>query len=348
MKTIQKNLVWTLLVVMALFTTTSNIFAQPCRNALQNPMANQGTTAWTTYGSTAIANLAGGNKSFKVMDSGAHFYQDVKIPRGSRTVHFSGYTRNSQASAPTGHAYLYAYIMDGSDKILEYVQFGVNNTGMKWKLDQKTVTLKASAVKVRYFLKKSSKNGVADTGNMAHFDNLAVSFNCKKVLPAPGTSACRNAIKNPSANKDETNWSSYGTTNIANLAGGNKAFQVQKSDSHFYQDVTVPSGSKTAYISGYTRNSQPSAPTGHAYLYAYIMDGSDKILEYVQFGVTHTGMIWTLEEETVNLTSAAKKVRLFIKKSSKKGVADTGNMAYGDNLAISFNCKKKLPQPKQY
>ena len=348
MKTIQKNLLCTLLVLVAVFTMNADVFGQSCRNTIINPAANKGTTGWTTHGSTAIANLAGGNKSFKVMDSGSHFYQDVAIPRGSKYVHFSGYTRNSQANAPTGHAYLYGYIMDGSDKILEYVQFGVNNTGMKWKLDQKSVKLTPSARKVRFFLKKSAKNGVADTGNMAHFDNLALSFNCKKVLPVPGTNPCRNMLRNPKADQGTTGWQSHGTTNIANLAGGNKAFQVQQSDSHFYQDVAIPKGSKYVHITGYTRNSQPTAPTGHAYLYAYIMDSSDKILEYVQFGVTHTGMIWTLEQETVNLGSKAAKVRLFIKKSSKNGVADTGNMAYGDNLAVSFNCKKVLPKPKQY
>lgn len=347
MKTFQKNLAWTLLVLVALFTTNTDIFAQ-CRNTLTNPTADRGTNGWTAYGSTAIANLAGGNKSFKVMDSGAHFYQDVTIPSGSKYVHFSGYTRNSQNNAPTGQAYLYGYIMDGSDKILEYVQFGVNNTSMSWKLDQKTVKLTSAAKKVRFFLKKSSKNGVADTGNMAHFDNLALSFNCKKIMPAPGASACKNTLRNPTANQGTNGWTAYGTTNIANLAGGNKAFQVQQSDSHFYQDVRIPSGSSTAYISGYTRNSQNNAPTGHAYLYAYIMDSNDRILEYVQFGVTHTGMIWTLEKEKVSLGSNATKVRLFIKKSSKNGVADTGNMAYGDNLSVSFDCKKVLPKPKQY
>jgi len=347
MKTIQKNLVLALLVLIALFTANTDISAQ-CRNTIKNSTADRGTNSWTAYGSTAIANLAGGNKSFKVMDSGAHFHQDVAIPSGSKYVHFSGYTRNSQNNAPTGQAYLYGYIMDGSDKILEYVQFGVNNTGMTWKLDQKTVQLNSKAKKVRFFLKKSSKNGVADTGNMAHFDNLALSFNCKLKLPLPGTKPCQNALRNPKADQGTNAWMSYGTTNIANLAGGNKAFQVQQSDSHFYQDVRIPSGSTVAYLSGYTRNSQINAPTGHAYLYAYIMDSNDKILEYVQFGVTHTGMIWTLEKEKVSLSSNATKVRLFVKKSSKRGVADTGNMAYGDNLAVSFDCKKVLPQPKQY
>ena len=120
------------------------------------------------------------------------------------------------------------------------------------------------------------------------------------------------------------------------------------SDAHFYQDITIPKGSKTAYIGGYTRNSQNNAPTGHAYLYAYIMDANDKILEYVQFGVTHTGMIWTYQDKLVNLNSKAVKVRLFLKKSAKNGVADTGNMAHFDNLVVSFNCKKKTPKPKQY
>ncbi|MEZ4886082.1 MAG: hypothetical protein R3E32_15210 [Chitinophagales bacterium] len=348
MKTIQKNLVWTLLVLVTLFTANTQIFAQSCSNTLRNASADNGTNGWDSYGSTAIANLAGGNKSFKVISSDSHFYQDVNIPSGSKFVHFSGYTRNSQNNAPTGHAYLYGYIMDANDRILEYVQFGVNNTGMSWELDEQTVKLTSSAKKVRFFLKKSSKNGVADTGNMAHFDNLALSFNCKKTLPEPGTDTCSNALRNPSADQDTNGWMSYGTTNIANLAGGNKAFQVQQSDSHFYQDVAIPRGSSTAYISGYTRNSQNNAPTGHAYLYAYIMDSNDRILEYVQFGVTHTSMIWTLEKEKVALGSNAVKVRLFIKKSSKNGVADTGNMAYGDNLSVSFDCKNVLGQPKQY
>ena len=61
-----------------------------------------------------------------------------------------------------------------------------------------------------------------------------------------------------------------------------------------------------------------------------------------------TSLYFSLEKEKVSLGSKAAKVRLFIKKSSKNGVADTGNMAYGDNLSVSFDCKKVLPKPKQY
>ncbi len=186
MKTIQKNLVWTLLIVLAVFSSSS-ILAQPlCKNALTNPMANKGTLGWTVHGSAAsIATLAGGNKSFKVRDNDSHFYQDVAIPKGTKVVHISGYTRNSQASATTGHAYLYAYIMDGSGTILEYVQFGVNNTGMIWTLDRKKVLVGPKAKSVRLFLKRSSIKGETDTNNNAHFDNLSVTFGCPRVLPQP-------------------------------------------------------------------------------------------------------------------------------------------------------------------
>lgn len=319
-----------------------------CNNHVKNPAANNGTTHWQSHGSTTIATLAGGNKCFQVLQSDAHFHQDMAIPSGSTTAYIGGWTRNSQPSAPTGHAYLYAYIMDGSDKILEYVQIGVQNTGMTWKPSGKKVTLTKNARKVRLFLKKSAKNGVSDTGNMAYFDNLVVSFNCAFKSPKPGAT-CPNRLTNPKADRGTNGWTVQGSRAvIATLAGGNKSFKVMDNDSHFSQDVTIPSGSSTAYIAGYTRNSQASATTGHAYLYAYVLDGSGSILEYVQPGVQNTGMAWKLNEKTVSLPAGAKSIRLFLKRSNIGGQTDTNNNAHFDNLVLSFDCEAATVAPKPY
>lgn len=342
-----KNYFKLFIAVIFAFTIQS-ASAQSCKNTVKNSQAKNGSTSWQTHGSTTIATLVGNNKAFQVLTSNGHFHQDIAIPVGSKKVYMGGWTRNSQPNATTGHAYLYGYIMDGSDKILEYVQVGVQNKTMIWKSQGKETVLPSGAKKVRLFLKRSNINGQTDTKNMAYFDNLIVSFNCKRMTPKPGKKVCKNHVKNNQANKGENRWTTHGSVAIANLAGGNKSFKVMDSGAHFHQDITIPKRSKTVYIGGYTRNSQLNAPTGHAYLYGYVMDANDKILEYIQFGVTHTGMIWTYQDKTVNLSNKATKIRLFLKKSAKKNVADTGNMAHFDNLIVTFNCKRKTKAPKKY
>lgn len=337
-----------LFIVFVFALTINSVFAQSCKNYVKNNSANNGSTNWQTHGSTTIANLVGNVKAFQVLNSSSHFYQDISIPSGSKTVNIGGWTRNSQAKATTGHAYLYGYVMDDSDKILEYVQIGVQNESMIWKYQSKETNLTASAKKIRLFLKRSSINGQTDTKNMAYFDNLIVSFNCKRTTPNPETKPCDNHVKNNTANGGETHWTKYGEASIATLAGGNKSFKVRESNAHFSQDINIPAGSQKVYFGGWTRNSQLDAPTGHAYLYAYIMDSNDKILEYVQFGTPYTGMKWAYQDKTVDLPKGAVKVRYFLKKSAKNGVADTANNAHFDNLIVTFDCERKTAEPKKY
>ena len=173
-----------LLTIIALSATIS-LSAQNCNNQVKNNSANNASVNWETQESAAIANLAGGNKAFKVMTSDANLYQDIKIPEGSKTAYFGGWTRNSQNNAATGHAYLYAYVMDADDEIIQYVQFDVTKKGMAWAYQDKTINLKSNAVRVRFFLKKSAKNGVADTGNIAYFDNLVLTFDCERKNSKP-------------------------------------------------------------------------------------------------------------------------------------------------------------------
>ncbi len=344
-----KNLFSFAIAIAFTLFTISSLSAQSCKNLVKNNGANKASTHWQTHGSTTIANLAGGNKAFQVLESSAHFYQDIAVPAGKNSVYLGGWTRNSQANATTGHAYLYGYVMDGSDKILEYIQIGVQNKTMTWKFQGKKTAMTSAAKKIRLFLKRSSINGQKDTKNMAYFDNVIVSFNCERKTPEPGASnKCENKVKNPQANGGETHWTKFGSAAIATLAGGNKSFKVMDSGAHFHQDIAIPRGSKTVNIGGWTRNSQLNAPTGHAYLYCYVMEADDKIIEYIHFGVTHTGMKWEYQDKTVTLDSKAKKIRLFLKKSSKNGVADTGNNAHFDNLIVSFNCKRKTKEPKKY
>ena len=336
-----------LTAVIILFSA-SNISAQSCKNHLLNFNAQRGISGFQTHGSATVTNGRAGNKIFKVTDSNSHIYQDVKVPSGSTSVYIGGWTRNSKANATTGHAYLYGYVMDASGKILEYIQVGVQNKTTGWKHQGKTTSIDSRASKIRFFMKRSSINGQTDIGNQAIFDNVAVSFNCQAKTAKPGVPPCTNMVKNHTANGGETHWNTHGNVAVATLAGGNKSFKVMDSGAHFYQDITIPSGKRKAYIGGWTRNSQLDAPTGHAYLYGYVMDENDKILEYVQFGVTHTGMKWEYTAKTVVLDSNAKKIRLFLKKSAKNGVADTGNNAHFDNLVVSFDCVKKTPAPKPY
>jgi uncharacterized protein YfbU (UPF0304 family) len=326
---------------------TINLSAQTCTNALKNHKANNGATHWTTHGDATVNQGMAGNNRFQVTNSSSHFSQDVSVPRGSKSVYLGGWTRNSKGNAATGHAYLYGYVMDANDKILEYVQIGVQNKGTSWKFQGKKTALTSAAKKIRFFMMRSNINGQTDINNIAFFDNVTVSFNCTKKTNRP-IKKCTNKVKNPQANNGENHWTSHGSVAVANLAGGNKSFKVMDSGAHFYQDINIPNGKTSAYIGGWTRNSQLNAPTGHAYLYAYVMDANDKILEYVQFGVTHTGMIWEYQDKKVSLNSKAKKIRLFLKKSAKNGVADTGNNAHFDNLIVTFNCKRKTAQPKQY
>lgn len=335
-------------ILFAFSLFTIHLSAQTCTNTVKNHQASNGTTHWQTHGDATVTKGVAGNKRFQVTNSSSHFYQDIAIPRASKSVYMGGWTRNSKANAATGHAYLYGYVMDANDKILEYVQLGVQNKGTSWKFQGKKTALTPAAKKVRFFLKRSNINGQTDINNIALFDNVTVSFNCVKKTSRPLAQKCANKVKNHQANNGENHWTGHGSVAIANLAGGNKSFKVMDSGAHFYQDITVPKNSKTAYIGGWTRNSQLNAPTGHAYLYGYVMDANDKIIEYVQFGVTHTGMIWEYQDKTVSLNSKAKKIRLFLKKSAKNGVADTGNNAHFDNLIVTFNCKRKTKQPKQY
>ena len=337
-----------LFIVFVFAFSINSAFAQGCKNHVKNNSANKASTHWQTYGSTTIATLVGNIKAFQVLESNAHFHQDIVIPAGSKTANIGGWTRNSQAKATTGHAYLYGYIMDANDKILEYVQLGVQNKSMIWKYQSKITNLTPSAKKVRLFLKRSSINGQTDTKNMAYFDNVIVSFNCKKATPNPATKPCKNHVKNNTANGGETHWNTHGEVSVATLAGGNKSFKVRKSDANFHQDIAIPTGSQKVYFGGWTRNSQLNAPTGHAYLYAYIMDKDDKILEYVQFGTPYTGMKWAYQDKTVALPKGAVKVRYFLKKSAKNGVADTANNAHFDNLIVTFDCSRKTAEPKKY
>jgi len=335
-------------IAIAFTLFTVSLSAQSCKNTVKNSNANNGSSKWQTHGSTTIAKLVGGNKAFQVLTSSSHFHQDIAVPTGKTSVYLGGWTRNSQASATTGHAYLYGYVMDADDKILEYIQVGVQNKSMAWKFQGKKTAITSSAKKIRLFLKRSNINGQTDTKNMAYFDNVIVSFNCVRKTSKPGTKACTNKVKNHQANNSENHWTKFGSAAVANLAGGNKSFKVMDSGAHYHQDINIPRGSKKVYLGGWTRNSQLNAPTGHAYLYGYVMDADDKIIEYIQFGVTHTGMIWEYQDKTVALNAKAKKIRLFLKKSSKNGVADTGNNAHFDNLIVTFNCKRKTKKPKQY
>ena len=337
-----------LFIAFVFALSINSAFAQGCKNTVKNNSANNASTHWQTHGSTTIATLVGNIKAFQVLESDAHFHQDIAIPSGSKTVNIGGWTRNSQPKATTGHAYLYGYVMDANDQVLEYVQIGVQNKTMIWQYQSKVTNLTTSAKKVRLYLKRSSIKGQKDSRNMAYFDNLTVSFNCKRQTPNPATKPCKNYVKNNAANADEANWNTHGEVSVATLAGGNKSFKVRKSAAHFHQDITIPRGSKKVYFGGWTRNSQLNAPTGHAYLYAYIIDKNDKVLEYVQFGTPYTGMKWAYQDKTASLPSGAVKIRYFLKKSAKKGVADTANNAHLDNFIVTFDCSRKTKEPKKY
>ena len=231
--------------------------------------------------------------------------------------------------------------MDGGNKILEYVQFGVVNKTTAWGYQDKTVTLTNEAKKIRFFLKRSNINGETDVKNEAQFDNLTLSFDCKKKTSKPRSrgKACRNHVKNAQANNNN-HFTIFKSAEIKN-----GRFVVRTAESHIFQDVKVPLNSRFVYFAGYTKNLRPVS-TGHAYLYAYIMDANDKILEYVQFGTPNSSTNWKLVEKRMKLTKAAKKVRFFMKKSSKKDVPDSKNHAQFDNIRVSFNCAKKPNAPR--
>lgn len=336
MKNTLLSLIAIALLVCISFTDATS---QRCKNMLTNPTATSGIRGWNKHQNAGV-----GNQRFTVKTSGSHLSQDVKIPSGSNTAYFGGWTRNSKKTT-TGHGYLYGYIMDANDKILEYVQLGVQNETTTWKYQEKSVRLQNGATKVRFFLMKSAKRGVTDGGNVPRFDNLVLSFNCTKKTPNPAKKACRNLLKNHNASQVKQHWTFHSQGAGSGQIDGQRAFFVQDNSSHIYQDVAVPNGSRYAYLGGWTKNTK-IATTGQAYLYGYVMDGGNKILEYIQFGVVNKTTAWGYQDKTVTLTNAAKKIRFFLKRSNINGETDVKNEAHFDNLTVSFDCKKKTNKPR--
>lgn len=154
-----------------------------CKNHLINPRANKALNGWQRTGSASV-NRKG--RFFTMHSSSANIRQDVKIPVGAKFAYLGGYTRNTKKSK-TAHGYLYAYVMDSSGKILDYIQPGVQNRSLNWKYQSDLVDLTAykGASKIRFFLMQSSKVGVKNNGNIAHFDNLMLTFDCKRKPPVP-------------------------------------------------------------------------------------------------------------------------------------------------------------------
>ena len=73
-------------------------------------------------------------------------------------------------------------VMDKQKTVLKLISFDKINKDLNWKYQYKSIDLHKikSAYYIRIILKQSSHKELKHNGNIAHFDNLILSFDCQK------------------------------------------------------------------------------------------------------------------------------------------------------------------------
>ncbi|MBI1883008.1 MAG: hypothetical protein HYS08_02245 [Chlamydiae bacterium] len=148
---------------------------EDCVNSLLNGDASSGTSSWQNYGATVL--YEGDNPFFALKNSGNYLYQDLAIPSGSSSLSIQALARYTNGSAKSGKPYLYAYVMDSNNKILQYLTSGTSGSSTTWATLSINSSVNSSGKKLRVFLKRSAIKGNTDT-NEADFDDVGTYFDC--------------------------------------------------------------------------------------------------------------------------------------------------------------------------
>ncbi|MBI1870371.1 MAG: hypothetical protein HYS07_04165 [Chlamydiae bacterium] len=158
-------------------------------NALKNGDFSTGNTSyWTNYGGTIAYN--GSNPYVALKSYSNYLYQDVTIPTGTTSVMLQASARYiASGSATSGKPYIYAYVMDSNNKILQYLSTGTSGSSTSWTTISLTSSVSSSGKKLRVFLKSSNINGSVGT-NEADFDDAVATF----TVPASIKKAAANAL----------------------------------------------------------------------------------------------------------------------------------------------------------